>query len=1472
MASDQPDIFDFCGFDATSSSFWSKYVYNHRSLTGCTELAIIMVNNLVLLFFTILGFFHVKKSCRIPSIHVRLILWIKLFVILFTCILLVTSLILAGSSQFTLPSVIIIEYSIMVIAWLLYASVWILTLRYNTWTRPFGLSVAYCIASLSFAVIVSQRWIHYGFKDLRTILLLAVAILHLINYGFSFVEFILSKRIASDWEPLVDRTHLDEQGDEGAGLFSKLFFCWCNALVQKGYRGEIKQVDDLYKLPPSLRISRVEREFLESASNQFTDAQPFSFSGALLTAFGLKYFSLAALRLVADLFKFAGPVLLHLLITSLEDKSSSDGSGYLFASLMLVASFFSAFCDFNFNFYVNKVSLRVNAALLTAVYDKLLQIPQCRLSKFSSGQLINFMSTDMNRIVGFVTSFHAVWSMPMNLGIALYLLYREVGWAFLSGLAAAIITVPLNKYIATKIGEMSTKMMRYKDQRIRLVTESMRSIRVVKLNNWEPYFEKRINTIRQKELKYLKARKYLDAICVYLWASAPVIITIVILSTYTVLMEERLTAAKVFTSLALVNILILPLNAFPWVLNSVVEAIVSKKRFDTFFAIENMDPFSHYALTDSSDKLLQIDNANFSWSEGKFSLKNYSMCGMKGSIIGIIGPVGSGKTTSLMGILGETGSINHDDLGRSKTVKIRQNAIHEGFAYVGQDCWLRRGTIKENIVCESAYRPDFFKQVIELTALDHDIALMPGKEEYLIGDEGSTLSGGQRARLALARAIYQDNDVFLLDDPFASLDQNVANFILQNAIIDYLKQRGKLIVICTHHPQYLRQADTVIRLRTSGEIEKTGTPEEILDENHMTIENEPQSRKGTCCKEEPFDAAERVCQADNEEKQEGTVKIGVYWSYLRATGYFLSLLIGCSIFLMQISKNASDVWLSKWTINSSVTVFPDPSEQQYDWSFPFGSRPFMTLKEGDEYDRTTFFLAIYVCIAALNTIFTLIRAFLFAYGGVVAATNLHEKLLHRVVHSTVAWFDSTPWGRIVNRLSSDVYTVDDSLPFQLNICLASIVNLAGALLITLFALPSLLPLVVLLFIVYYFIQRYYRFTTCEVKRITSLTLSPLYSHITDTVTGLITIRAQRFAERFTAILRDRLDKNLCAQYSGMAASQWLAVRLQLLGVVMVSAIAFAGVLEARLFYVETGLIGLALTYALSLTNLLNGLLCSFIETEKELVSVERIVEYVEDTPVEETTEEVENLDRFLYCRSINGQIDFTCVSLRYGTDLPWALTNVTFRVEAGQRVAITGRTGAGKSSIFQALLRAHPIETGKIFIDGFIDIAGPQLDPRAVRSMFGYVSQHAFIFSGTIRDNLVVDKESIPDETILSIIVKAGLEDWLANCGGLDAEVTESGNNFSFGERQILCLCRTILAKPKIILIDEATAHVDENRHIMLNRLIRNALPQATVLSIVHRRTGLEEFDWILEMSNGSVRRQGPPSLFKNDVQAEDTR
>ncbi|KAJ1360543.1 Multidrug resistance-associated protein 7 [Parelaphostrongylus tenuis] len=497
--------------------------------------------------------------------------------------------------------------------------------------------------------------------------------------------------------------------------------------------------------------------------------------------------------------------------------------GFLYAGLMVLCTLSSALFSTNFSFYVQKISLKVRAATVTAIYDKLLMVKSSEMSKFSSGSILNFVSTDVDRIVNFCNSFHAFWSLPVQLGVALYLLYREVGMSFLAGVMAAFVLIPINKWVTTTIGRMSVKLMHCKDQRIKVVRETFEGIRAVKSSAWEGFFEEKINKLRAEELRYLKIRKYLDAVCVYMWASAPLLITISILTAYTLVFHLKLTAAKVFTSLALVNILIMPLNAFPWVLNGIVEALVSLRRLQRLFNLNSFDVHDVYELSEDENTLLDVKEGTFIGEDPRKQLAMFRSTGRRGKIIGVLGSVGSGKSTLLLGLLGETNSS-------TESIKITQDSVSNGIGYVGQERWLYRGTVRDNITAGKEFDAQLYDAVLKMTCLQRDINLMPGGDLYEISDSGGTLSGGQRTRVALARALYQENSVYLLDEPLASLDRNVANSIWIEAIEKTLRDRGCLVIVATHDRSVLTRADEVVVLGNDGQVVKQGAPKEVLSD------------------------------------------------------------------------------------------------------------------------------------------------------------------------------------------------------------------------------------------------------------------------------------------------------------------------------------------------------------------------------------------------------------------------------------------------------------------------------------------------------------------------------------------------------------------------------------------------------------------------------------------------------------------
>nr|XP_012137463.1 PREDICTED: multidrug resistance-associated protein 7 isoform X2 [Megachile rotundata] len=1258
-------------------------------------------------------------------------------------------------------------------------------------------------------------------------------------------------RFPDDQDPTYLGTAMEE-----ATITSKLIFHWVNPMMEKGVRGLLNHSDDLFDLPEYISTNYISQKInnhFQTMSN-YVDSRTENAENTMLEThihvirnkmtlfyllhkcFGCEFYLVGILKFMSNCATFTGPLLLNRLIGFIEDKDEPILNGYLYASLLFITSLIGAFCNTHFTFWMSIVGLKIRSAIITLLYRKTLHSSGIHLrQQFNFGEIINFMSTDCDRLVNSCSSFHEFWSIPLQLVVTLYLLQQQIGISFLAGVTFAIVLIPINKVIANYIGKLSTRLMERKDQRVRLIGETLRGITTIKLNVWEDHFLRNIFKLRENEIKYLRGRKYLDALCVYFWATTPVLISILTFTTY-VLLGNELDAKTVFTSMALLNMLIGPLNAFPWVLNGLTEAWVSLKRIQKMLDLPDTDMSSYYSET-VPDLDLMLQNVTFnvntqsctkqngletpenvltpSSSESKsvtfednkiFTIHDINVTVPKGHLIGIMGKVGSGKSLLLDGILGEITKVRGT---------ISMSDVEKGFAYIKQNPWLQRGTIRDNILFGKSYDYHKYKNILKACALSADLNALPKKDLTPVGEAGNTLSGGQKTRISLARAVYADKDIYLLDDIFATLDSKVATYVFEHVILGLLKNKTRLL--CTHQTQYLIHADLVVEM-ARGRIVNQGKPTDILPDledyllSSESIESDLDIMSVSDLPKDIYqsDRDERDPLLEEEFREKGTVRLGVYNCYIKAVGRYLAISIALSMFLMQSSKNITDLWLSYWVTHTNTTANNTTNKSHtvhlqyfFDESTP----------------STSYYLTIYTVLVVLNTVFTLMRAFMFAYGGIQAAITIHKQLLKTVIRAKSVFFEVQPFGRILNRFSSDTYTIDDSLPFIANILFAQLFGLLASVIVTTYGLPWILLVLAPLVPIYHWIQNHYRLTSRELKRLSSTALSPLYAHFNETLHGLSTIRAFRTVPRFKQENELLLEVSQKTQFASFAVSQWLALRLQLIGVALLAGVSTIAILQHQYDIADPGLIGLVVTYTLSITGLLSGVVNAFTETEREMIAVERVKQYLENVPVETIKG-----DNPPYAWPSQGVVEFKDVVLKYREHLVPSLNGVSFVTRPAEKIGIVGRTGAGKSSLFASLFRLIEVTTGSILIDN-VNIQTLQLNA-------------------------------------LRALEKCKVHTLVYRLGGLGATLDESGSNLSAGQRQLFCLVRAVLHNAKIVCIDEATANVDQETDKFIQTTIKSSFQSATVLTIAHRIRTIMHCDRILVMGDGEVLEFDEPNLL----------
>ncbi|XP_063605857.1 multidrug resistance-associated protein 1-like [Penaeus indicus] len=1309
----------------------------------------------------------------------------------------------------------------------------------------------------------------------------------------------------------------------GSSFFNRILFAWMDSLIWKGYRRplELKDLWSLtyenasrtivkrwnknWRKSVAKKEKKAERQAWASTNNSTEvelkgvgkDKKEYvSILPTMIRTFGPTFLFGASLKLFHDCLQFVSPQILSALITFTESEDEPVWKGYMYAVLMIVCAQIQSLVLGQYFMKMFLAGLRIRTGVISAVYRKALRISSSARKESTVGEIVNLMSVDAQRFMDLTSYINMLWSAPLQIALALYFLWGLLGPSVLAGLAVMIVLIPVNGFIANKTKQFQISQMKNKDHRVKLMNEILNGIKVLKLYAWEPSFEEQVLGVRNLEIKVLKKSAYLNAGTSFIWTCTPFLVSLATFATYVQISPENILDAKTaFVSISLFNLLRFPISMLPMIITSLVQANVSLTRLNKFLNADELDPD---AVTKDKNikKPITIENGTFAWGhdeeDGKPVLHNLDMEVEEGSLVAVVGSVGAGKSSLCSAILGEmekqTGRVN----------------VNGNIAYVAQQAWIQNATLEDNILFNNKKDEDRYSSCVRACALQSDLDMLPGGDQTEIGEKGINLSGGQKQRVSLARAVYSDADIYLLDDPLSAVDSHVGKHIFENVIGPEGVLKGKTRILVTHGLTYLPKVEKIIVLK-NGTITEQGSYKELIEKKgefqefllqYLSEENEDEEdleeledikmqlestlgkqglqrqisrtkresesdsigndalgehrgsirhrTKKTSESEKTKPAAAAAPQKldakvgqkliEKEKAETGKVQLSVYGYYVRAIGIMSTCLTVLFYILSQACTVGSNVWLTAWSSESALQneTGQDPAVR-------------------DKY------LGVYGALGVGQALFILGGAFSLSFGALDAAEGLHTNILKNVLRLPMSFFDTNPVGRMINRFGKDVDTMDNILPWSIRSWLMCLFQVIATFVAIIYATPVFAVVMLPTMIIYYFVQGLYVSTSRQLKRIESVSRSPIYSHFQETIQGASTIRAFGRSHQFMLESEKKVDTNQISSFPSVMANRWLAIRLEFIGNILTFFAALFAVLGRDT--ITGGLVGLSVSYALSVTQTLNWLVRMTSDVETNIVAVERIKEYTETTQEAEWEIPAKKPQKDWPER---GVVKFNKYSTRYREGLDLVVKNIDCEISGGEKIGIVGRTGAGKSSLTLALFRIIEAAGGDITIDD-VDIS--KIGLHDVRRRLTIIPQDPVLFSGTLRMNL--DPFNLyDDEKIWSALEHSHLKSFVSGLGaGLQHEVSEGGENLSVGQRQLVCLARALLRKTRVLVLDEATAAVDLETDDLIQQTIRREFADCTVITIAHRLNTIMDSSRVLVLDKGEIREfDSPESLLKD--------
>lgn len=1256
---------------------------------------------------------------------------------------------------------------------------------------------------------------------------------------------------------------------QNAGFFSLAAFSWLDPLLRVGRKKPL-EIADMPPLPPEDSTESMYEKFRSSwdALKQKKPEETPSISLTLWKSFWPIVVVNAMFAFGNVTASYIGPFLINDFVEYLNGRRRFEHEGLTLVLIFSFAKVIENLSQRQWSYGIQYLCLRVKAALTVVVYRKALRLSNTARQSHTSGEIINYMSVDVQRVSDFGWYLHQVWILPVEVALALGILYRVVGMAWIAALVAAIVTLLLNTPLERLQEKFQTAVMEAKDKRMKALSECLKNMRVLKLQSWEQRFLLRIEELRQGEYNWLFKDCIARAFQVYIFWMAPIVISVATFGAC-VLFGIPLTSGRILSAIATFRVLQEALASFPELVSFYAQTRVSLDRIWSFLQEEELptDSVIHVPAEESGGTAIEIKDGEFNWHTSDTELRTLAGINLqvkRGSRVAVCGTVGSGKTSLLSSILGEIPKL-------AGTVKVSGNT-----AYVAQSAWIQTGKVEDNIRFGTPMDRSRYESILSACSLKKDLELWAFGDQTEIGERGINMSGGQKQRIQLARALYQDCDVYLLDDPFSAVDAHTGAQLFQECILGMLA--SKTVVYVTHQIEFLPAADLILVL-DKGAIVQAGKYEDLLqagtnfqslvnahneaidgmdvqehaEDKEVILAEEPTGvetyrpgsefqkqgslrksnsvvlRKQTSKRDDDILEIAKRQLIEEEERERGSVSFSVYWSYVTAVykGTLVVVILVCqlSFMLLQVGSN---YWMA--------------------WAAPS--------REGDTgKSSTTKLILVYTALSFGSSLFVIVRTLFVYMCGLFISQKYFLDMIRCIFRAPMTFFDSTPIGRILNRASTDQTMLDMEIPSFLGSLVAVFIQLLGVVgvmsSISWNVLLFFIPVIVMLV----WMQRYYMSSAREVARVMGIEESPVLNHYSESIAGAATIRGFGQNQRFLETNIQLFDAYARPAFLNFALIEWLIFRMELLCSIIFS-FSLIIVLSFSDNIVDPSISGLAVTYGLNLNILIGWTIWNLCNVETKIISVERIQQY---TRIQSEAPLVIEEKRPPPSWPSEGTIELRHLQIRYSERSPLVLHGITCTFHGGKKIGVVGRTGSGKSTLIQALFRMVEPAGGKIIIDS-LDITAMGL--QDLRTRLSVIPQDPTLFEGTMRTNLDPLHQHT-DMEVWEALDKCQLGDVVRGKDGkLDAVVGENADNWSVGQRQLVCLGRALLKRTRILVLDEATASVDSATDNVIQRTLRTEFKDCTVVTIAHRIPTVVDSDKVLVLSDGRIAEYDTPATL----------